>query len=121
MRRNPKILGNWGEQMAAEYLRGAGYRIREAQYRTPLGEIDLIAEKDGAIIFAEVKTRRSSFFGTPAQAVNWRKQQKILRTATCYVQDHQLEDRLCRFDVIEVYREPSGRARLQHFEGAFEA
>ena len=117
---NTKILGNAGEEAAADYLEQKGYTVCERNYRTVTGEIDLIVRKGAATVFVEVKTRRSLACGEAALAVNYRKQQKIIRTAYCYMQQKKLDGRPCRFDVVEVYRKPAGGWTINHFEGAFE-
>jgi putative endonuclease len=114
-----KAFGDWGEQAAAAYLQKRAYRILALQYRAPVGEIDIVAEKADVLVFVEVKTRRSLRYGIPAQAVGYYKQQKIIRTAEWYVQQEHLEGRLCRFDVIEVYKGADG-VKIRQFEGAFE-
>ena len=117
---NTKLLGDRGENIAAEYLRAHGYQICERQFRTPLGEIDLIARQNECLVFIEVKTRRSLRYGTPAAAVNALKQQKIIRTAYWYLRQQQLEETLCRFDVIEIYFSQEGKWTIQQFENALE-
>lgn len=117
---NTKQLGDIGEAAASAYLRARRYVIRERQYRCPMGEIDLIAERDGVLVFIEVKTRRNCKYGTPATAVNYRKQQKIIRTAVWYLEEHPPEDRPCRFDVMEVYGQPGSEYQIRHYENAFE-
>lgn len=117
---NTKLLGDRGENLAAEYLTAHGYQICERKFRTPLGEIDLIARQNGSLIFIEVKTRRSLRYGTPAAAVNTLKQQKIIRTAYWYLRQQQIEETLCRFDVIEIYFSQEGKWTIQQFENAFE-
>ncbi len=117
---NTKVLGNRGEAAAADYLTAKGYEIRERQYRSPMGEIDLIASRDGALIFAEVKTRRSTRYGAPASAVDLRKQRRIINAATWYVEQKGYIDMPCRFDVIEVYAMPDGEYEITHYENAFD-
>ena len=118
---NTKRIGDWGEAAAAAYLTSRGYAIKARQFRCPMGEIDLIAEQDGVLVFVEVKTRKNLRYGAPAAAVGFRKQQKIIRTATWYVQENPPVDRPCRFDVLEVYGTSGGRYRIQQYENAFEA
>ena len=99
--RNPE-LGPWGETLAAEYLKKKRYQIIERNYRSRFGEIDLIA-KDGAYyVFCEVKYRADERKGSPLEAVDARKQQKIFRTAMYYLTEQQLEDVPCRFDVVGI-------------------
>lgn len=117
---NTKILGNAGEDAAAKYLTDKGYIICTRNYRVPVGEIDLIARKDGVIVFIEVKTRRSYRCGEAALAVNRHKQQKIIKTALWYIRQNNLDDCPCRFDVVEVYSQVSGEFLINHFEEAFE-
>ena len=115
-----KDMGNQGEQIAADYVRKHGYRILAAQFHSPMGEIDLVAEQADTLVFVEVKTRRPTYFGTPAQAVSRMKQRRIVQTAYWYLQQRQVADILCRFDVIEVYYQAGSRVLVQHFENAFE-
>jgi len=76
-----QILGSQGEQAAADFLQQQGYRICARNFRVPVGEIDIIARQGEVLAFVEVKTRHSNRYGTPAQAVNFRKQKKIIQTA----------------------------------------
>ena len=77
MTRNQRV-GKWGEQAAADFLAERGYEIVARNLRTPYGEIDLIAQKDGFTIFVEVKARTSKVFGPPEVAVTPRKQGHML-------------------------------------------
>lgn len=113
---NHIALGEKGEAAAVEYLRCHGYAVLRQKYRARTGEIDIIAKKDGVLVFVEVKTRRSTRYGLPAEAVTYRKQQKIIQTALCYLAQTQQPDALCRIDVIEVY-EADGR--INHLVNAF--
>ena len=98
-----KALGNQGETYAAEYLRRQGCRILTRNYRTKIGEIDIVADDHGTLVFIEVKTRRGMHYGTPAEAVHYRKQQKIVQTAHWYLREQNKENAHCRFDVLEIY------------------
>jgi TIGR00252 family protein len=115
-----KILGSQGEQRAAEYLTEHGCTICERNFRVKTGEIDIIADDCGTLVFVEVKTRTGTQYGTPAQAVDFRKRNKIVQTAYWYLRQRQIDGRPCRFDVIEVYA-VHGDWRVHHIKGAFEA
>ena len=95
-------LGRCSEDAAKAYLAKQGYRIIEANYRTKLGEIDIIAKEKDTLCFIEVKARSSYAYGFPEEAVGRRKQQKISRAALMYLQQHQLLHHACRFDVLSV-------------------
>ena len=117
---NNKKLGDRGESCAAEYLQRQGCRILMRNYRTKIGEIDLIAEDHGTLVFIEGKTRSSVRYGTPAEAVNYKKRQKIIQTAYWYLRAQHREDAVCRFDVLEVYA--VGDSWIVHqIRNAFEA
>ena len=118
---NTKRIGNRGEEEAAAYLEQKGYAILERQYRTPLGEIDLIARDGRTLAFVEVKTRRNERFGSPSSAVGWEKQRRIIRAAMWYMNQRQGDVPPCRFDVVEVYAPPKGAWKVRHLENAFEA
>lgn len=114
-----KILGNAGENFAAKYLEERGYKIIAQNYRVRSAEIDIIAELGEEIIFVEVKTRSNTRRGLPAEAVNLRKQKKIVEAASVFLQDEIYFDRACRFDVIEVYSDGT-EFKIRHIENAFE-
>ena len=109
-----KTVGKEGEQNALSLLQKKGYTIRERNWRTRLGEVDLIAEKDAFIVFVEVKTRLSSDFGSAAEAVTTKKQKKIAQIAAAYIKEHSLYGKQFRFDVLSVM--PEG---IEHIENAF--
>ncbi|MBW2637887.1 MAG: YraN family protein [Deltaproteobacteria bacterium] len=102
MSNNTKETGKRGEEIAATYLKKEGYRIRERNYRCPVGEIDIIALDGNEVVFVEVKSRRSDDFGEPEAAVDARKQAKLSRIALSYINEHNLNDRNARFDVVAV-------------------
>jgi putative endonuclease len=113
--RNQKV-GAWGENAAAEYLGEHGYIVLARNTRTPYGEIDIIAEKDGLTCFVEVKTRTSSSFGPPEISVTPRKQEHMIAAAEHYAQEHELDH--WQIDVIAVEGNPGKRPVFTHFENA---
>ena len=118
---NNKILGAQGEERAGAYLTAHGYEICERNYRIRSGEIDIIADDHGTLVFVEVKTRSGTSYGTPAEAVDFRKRKKIIQTAYRYLRQRQIDNRPCRFDVIEVYAVSGSDWPVRHIKGAFEA
>jgi putative endonuclease len=95
-------LGKRGEMAAADHLRKNGYKILEQNYRCEIGEIDIIAKKEGRLLFIEVKTRKSDHFGVPEESVHTIKQQKIFRTAEWYLKQNKAEDKPVGFEVVAV-------------------
>ena len=100
---NKRTVGTRYEELAAAYLEDRGLRILERNFRTRFGEIDLIAESRGTLVFVEVKYRSSSGRGTPEEAVGSKKQAVIRRQALAYLASKGLNDLTpCRFDVVAV-------------------
>ncbi len=100
---NKRQIGAVGEREAAEFLQRNGYTILKTNYRVGrLGEIDIIANDNEYICFIEVKTRRTSTFGSPGEAVTKTKQQKIRQIAAIYLTNTRKMDSKVRFDVVEV-------------------
>ena len=100
---NKHTLGLAYEQLAAKHLTGEDYHILQSNYRCKYGEIDLIAEHEGYLVFIEVKYRAGSQLGNPEEAVTSGKQKKICRAATWYRMCHSIpEDRPVRFDVVAI-------------------
>lgn len=112
-------VGNLGEKAAVDYLRTAGYTILEQKYRRKIGEIDIIAKINHSYVFIEVKTRSSTRYGFPAEAVTYQKQQKILYTALCYLNQIKQEEACCRFDVIEIFLTNLNVVKYNHIQNAF--
>ncbi len=102
-------LGRTGERMASEALLRRGYCILERNFRCRHGEIDLVAEHEGELVFVEVKTRRGTAFGRPEEAVTFRKQQKILEVASYYLDAHNCSQRAWRIDVVAVQFDLAGK------------
>ncbi len=101
-----KQIGSLGEDAVCTYIMRHGCEIVERNYHTRNGEIDIISRKGGTLAFIEVKTRKNADFGTPAEFVGARKQERIIKTALEYIAD-LTEDLNLRFDVAEVYYELS--------------
>ena len=115
-------LGLYGEDLACKYLQAKGYAILERNFRCRrFGEIDIVASKAGVLSFIEVKTRCSSRFGKPAEAVTLAKQRKIYRVAQYYLQCAGLTSRIpvLSFDVVEIIIEGSAGMRLFHYPHCF--
>ena len=94
--------GEKGENIAAHHLKKRGYKILEKNYRTKLGEIDIIAKDKKTIVFVEVKTRRSWQFGNPKGAVTPAKQRKISMVALQYLKTIDRHNTRARFDVVAI-------------------
>lgn len=114
-----KGLGRDGEDLAASFLRSQGYRIRERNFRCRLGEVDLIVEKNGKILFVEVKTRRSVDSVSPLELVPHGKQVHISKVAQHYVAAKHLDDVPADFAVL-IVDVSHGEPRFEFIEGAFE-
>ena len=101
-KKNNRRIGADKERVARWFLREKGYEIIEENYRCSRGEVDVIAQKDGYIVFVEVKYRASTAKGYPGAAVNAMKQQKISKAAKQYLYSKCAQDMPCRFDVVEI-------------------
>ena len=109
-----KIEGEGGEISATQFLIDEGYRILQTNFKTKFGEIDIVAFKDGVIVFVEVKRRSTLAYGRPIEAVDFRKQQKIRKVAEFYLMMKHKPYADCRFDVIEILDK-----QINHVENAF--
>jgi len=114
-----QALGRRGEAAAEALLERAGMKIVARRFRRRSGEIDLIAERGDLVVFVEVKTRRGTGFGTPAEAVTRTKQERMARVALAWLQRTGGLERRTRFDVVEVCVGAGGASVLHHIEDAF--
>ena len=117
-------VGRFGEQVACDHLQGAGLTIFERNWRCAAGEIDAVAFEGSALVIVEVKTRSSSRFGSPMEAVDRTKQVRLRRLAVLWMAAESPVPRPCwtsvRFDVVAVVRPPGGgRVDITHVRGAF--
>ena len=114
-------IGRRGEMLAERHLVARGYRILEANYRGKQGEIDRVAEKDGALVFVEVRTRKAGGFGSPEESITERKRARMISVAEEYLQAHEAEESEWRIDVVAVELRPSGTPfRVEVIENAVE-
>jgi putative endonuclease len=111
-------LGKAGEDYACRYLAEQGYTIMERNWRHQHKEIDIIASKDGLVVFFEVKTRRTDYFGSPAEAVNILKEQLLIDAAEEYIIRNNVENEI-RFDVLSLLEKAGGGFRVEHIQEAF--
>ena len=115
-----QAFGQLAENLAEHMLRKKGYRIVEKNLRLAGGELDLIAEHQGTLVFIEVKARRGDQFGGVAYAISARKKQQIIKLAQCYLAKHRLTNKQCRFDAILVVGIQEDSPQVTHIEQAFE-
>ncbi len=97
-----QAIGKAGEDFTCEYLKKYGMYILARNYRAKKGEIDVIARDGNTIVFIEVKTRSNCAYGTAGEAVTYRKQQMIVKTAQWYIMQNNIKESDFRFDVAEV-------------------
>lgn len=108
-----------GESLARSHLERLGYRIHAHNWRSREGEIDLVAEDDGTLVFVEVKTRTGDRFGSPEESVTHAKQRHLRAAALAYLEAHELPDASWRIDVIAIDLDASGApVRLDHYPNA---
>ena len=113
-------VGRWGEDLAARYLAARGYAILVRNYRTPAGELDIIASDGETLVFVEVKTRRTAGFGPPQEAVTPAKASHIIAAAQHYLQDTAQSDAAWRIDVVAVVGSPGSRPQITLIPNAVE-
>lgn len=119
--RTAKSAGDRGEAETARYLRKKGYSLLESQWRCRFGELDLVArDRRGLLCFVEVKLRGNLSCGLPREYVDARKQERLRKTASCYMSLREL-DEPARFDVAELFTDADGKiVKLNYLENAFE-
>jgi putative endonuclease len=111
-------IGVRGEDAAADAYRCRSYRIVARNWRCRIGEIDLVVERGGMLVFCEVKSRRGVAFGGGYEAVSWRKQARLRALAEAFLQAHGSRPQAIRFDVASVAVR-GARSTIELFEDAF--
>ena len=115
-----KQIGELGESFAARLYESLGYTVTARNYHSRYGEIDLIAENNDNLCFVEVKTRNLTSLGTPAEAVDFRKQKKLTLTAITYLGENECYKQP-RFDVLELWQKDGKIIKSNLIENAFSA
>lgn len=114
-----RVVGTLGEQEACRALEAAGYRILHRNYRLRAGELDVVCERGGTLVFCEVKTRTSALYGVPEEAVSVAKRRRIRRLAAEYLQREGIRARQVRFDVVSVWVVDGRASEVRHIVDAF--
>jgi putative endonuclease len=113
--------GESGEALACAYLHSIGLEILERNFRCRSGEVDIVArERDGTVVFVEVKERRGGSHGAGFEAVTFGKRRRVIRAARLYAMAHGLSESGLRFDVVSIDWSAEGRPQLRHDRGAFD-
>lgn len=113
-------FGQISEMRAEQFLIAKGYRILDRNVRLSIGELDLVADDQGVVVFVEVKGRSTEAFGGALSAVDRRKQAKLSKLAAQYLAQRHWSDKLCRFDVVLVQGKPSAPEQIEHIPNAFD-
>jgi putative endonuclease len=118
-----RAKGGQIEQQVEQYLQRQGLKPLQRNYNTPGGEIDLIMQHRNTLVFVEVRFRRSNRFGSAAESIDYRKQQRIINTAAHFLQHHlKYQNMACRFDVAACRPDNSdGALQIEWLSNAFEA
>ena len=117
--RGTRGVGDRGEELAVAALKREGYRIVERNFRTPAGEVDVVAEESGTLCFVEVKWRRGIDRGHPAEAVTAEKQRRIARAAQWYLARRRAAEPPCRFDVVAIVAPDGSPPEIEIVRDAF--
>ncbi len=117
----PQQIGAQGEKLAQQFLRRRGYQILETNWSSVFGELDIVAEKDGQLVFVEVKARRSADTATALAGITAAKQERMIKAVYQYLRDSATdEDIQWRIDVIAVAIDGRDSAKIAHVEDAFD-
>ncbi|MBI4336005.1 MAG: YraN family protein [Candidatus Omnitrophica bacterium] len=112
--------GALGEKLAEEFLKRNGYKILARRFLCRFGELDIVAQDSEAIVFVEVKLKASSEFGMPYEAIDRRKQARIVRSAMAFIKRHRLEDYDFRFDVVSILSKEGTKPQIELIKDAFD-
>ena len=113
-----KQTGRQGEEIAAAFLAGKGYRLIQRNWHTQIGELDLVMEEGETLVFVEVRTRQGKSFGTPEESITAAKQARLIELAQTYLQETNEVARPWRIDVVGVLLRLGGLPHISHIENA---
>ncbi len=111
--------GRAGEVLAAQFLKGKGYKILDKNYRKRFGEIDIVARDGNFLVFVEVKTRKSKLFGEPYEAVDFRKQKQLIKIAQDYINTKGYHDQPARFDIVSILLNKKESPKVELIKNGF--
>jgi len=115
-----KALGKWGEKQCEKFLKRKSYKTLAKNYACKRGELDLVmADRDGTVVFVEVKTRTTQDFAEAEDAITLPKKQRLARASQYFLKVHKIEDRPCRFDVVTIILGQNGKEIIKHYQNAF--
>jgi putative endonuclease len=114
-----ETLGERGEKLALRFLQRKGYKILAQNYRCRVGEIDIVAQEGGKIVFIEVKCRQKLTFGPPQAAISEKKKLRLIKIAQFFLLEHHLENSPCRFDVVTIIIPKRGKIKIELTQDAF--
>jgi putative endonuclease len=113
------LLGQLGEALAVEYLKLRGYMVIERNYRAPSGEIDIVADDHGVLVFVEVRTKTSEEFGRPLETIGALKRMHVSRAACEYLAERGVSRASVRFDAIGVLLREGEDPEIELVQNAF--
>lgn len=117
---DPKKLGRWGERYGEKFLKLNGLKLLARNFSTRDGEVDLIMiDRDGSVVFVEVKTRANEKFDSAESAIDYSKKNKLIRTAKMFCRKYEIENRALRFDAVIVILGESGKPEVRHYQNIF--
>jgi len=123
MDESTRMIGDEGEDAAVDYLQKNGFEIIERNYRYgKVGEVDIIAKdvSDGYTVFIEVKSRKTTYYGLPEEAITKNKQRQMRKMGKLYLYDKCIDEILCRFDVITVLNEDKDNPVINHYKNVIQ-
>ncbi|MBE6054830.1 MAG: YraN family protein [Clostridium sartagoforme] len=120
MKKYNKEIGNYGENLALNYIKKQNYKFLCSNFRSREGEIDLIFKDSEVIVFIEVKSRYNYHFGLPREAVTYFKQKQIINISKYFLYKYKLFNYNCRYDVLEIYfNKKDNKYLIEHIKDAF--
>lgn len=111
--------GQEGEELAIAYLESKGYTILERNYFFERAEVDIVAYDETAIVFVEVKLRKNTDFGEPAEFITEKQKQRIYKAAEAWLYERKMDGSPARFDVVGIVQQGNEAPDIRHFENAF--
>lgn len=120
MKKQKKQFGQRGEQLAVDFLKRRNYAIVETNWHCSYGEIDIVAHKDGTLVFVEVRSRHAHNTETAFASIDKHKRQRLQATAQHYLVSHQLEEALWRVDVVAIAIPRYGSPIIEQLENALD-